>query len=158
MSFNLFRHDLFSAVRGLLLLRQLYWSDRHAPLALGLSGDLNPMLGRTDTGYVYETLDALGSTLDLIILRSLGDRAGEHLVDVQRLYLTGKDVIDQDLKPLSSARNLRRLELIHTSITDAGMGYLGGLAALEQLTISNADITDGGFGRFLASESGGFCL
>ena len=102
------------------------------------------MLGRTDTGYVYETLDALGSTLDLIILRSLGDRAGEHLVDVQRLYLTGKDVIDQDLKPLSSARNLRRLELIHTSITDAGMGYLGGLAALEQLTISNADITDGG--------------
>jgi hypothetical protein len=102
------------------------------------------LLGGTETGYEYEALDALGSTLDLTILRSLGDRAGDHLRDVQRLYLTGKDVVDEDVRPLSSARNLRRLDLIGTSITDAGMGYLGGLAALENLTVSNADVTDEG--------------
>ena len=127
-------------------------------LALGLSGDLNPMLGRTDTGYVYETLDALGSTLDLIILRSLGDRAGEHLVDVQRLYLTGKDVIDQDLKPLTCAKLPRRLELIHTSITDAGIGILADWLLWSSLPSRMPDITDGGLRSILASESCGFCL
>ena len=31
-----FQHDLLAAVRGMLLLRQLYWSDPHAPSALGM--------------------------------------------------------------------------------------------------------------------------
>jgi len=144
VGFHMFRHDLFSAVRAMLLLRQLYWSDRHAPLALGSSRALNSLLGRVETGYEYEAIDALGSTLDLAILRSLGDRAGDHLRDVQRLYLTGKDVVDEDVRPLSSARNLKRLDLIDTSITDVGMGYLGALDALEELTIANADVTDEG--------------
>jgi len=144
VTFHLFRHDVFSAVRGMLLLRQLYWNDRNEPRALGSSRALNSLLGRAEPGYLYEAIDALGSMLDLAILRSLRDRGGDHLRDVQRLSLAGKDVVDEDLSPLASARNLRRLELIGTSITDVGIGCLSGLAALEVLTITNAEVTDEG--------------
>jgi Leucine Rich repeat len=137
--------DLLSGVRGMLLLRQSYWEDYHAPLALGSSSmNLNALLDRTQLNYVYEAIDSLGSMLDLTILRSLGNRVGDHLGQVQRLYLTGKDVIDDDLAPLNNARKLKQLDLIDIAITDTGLKHLEGLTELEHLSIRRADITDEG--------------
>jgi hypothetical protein len=92
--------DLLGGIRGMLLLRQLYWDDTHAPRALGLpSRELNALFDSTQASYHYEAIDSLGAMLDLRILRSLGVRAGEHLCRTHRLYLTGKDVSDDDLGP-----------------------------------------------------------
>jgi len=149
VSEHLFHHDLLSAVRGMLLLRQLYWNDEHAPQALGASSrTLNALLDRTQKSYQYEAIDSLGSMLDLTILRSLGDRVGEHLCHVQRLYLIGKDVIDSDLALLKCARELGRLELIDTAITDAGLRHLENLAGLRYLTLVRSKITDEGIKSF----------
>jgi hypothetical protein len=80
--------DLLSSIRGMLLLRQLYREESTFPRALGLSSNtLNRLLGRSQQNYQFEAIDYLGSRLDLMILRSLGDRGGEHLRRVQRLYL-----------------------------------------------------------------------
>ena len=60
----LFQHDLLSAVRGMLLLRQLYWANRtrlrlrHALECLECSPKKEP------SSYWYEMLDALGSLLE----------------------------------------------------------------------------------------------
>jgi hypothetical protein len=145
VSQQLFHHDLLSAVRGMLLLRQLYWDDDHAPQALSLlSNTLNELLDRTQTSYQYEAIDYLGGMLDLTILRSLGDRTGENLCDLQRLYLTGKHVIDSDLALLKYARDLRRLDLINTGVTDAGLKQLEGFTELRHLSLAGSDITDDG--------------
>jgi hypothetical protein len=97
--------DLFSGIRGMLLLRQLYWEDETGLRSLGsLSSTLNTLLDRNQQNYVYEAIDYLGCRLDLLILRSMGDRVGEHLRRVRRLHLTGKDVVDDDLVSLSCAR------------------------------------------------------
>ena len=143
VSLQLFRHDLLSAVGGMLLLRQLYWNDRHAPLALGSYCDLNSLLDQAGTNYSYEAVDSLGSSLDLAILRvgrpcrgssprcaaSLSHRQARR----RRRYQT-----------LRFAENLRRLELIDTSITDAGMPNVEGLTAMEELTLAGASITNEG--------------
>ena len=137
--------DLSSGIRGMLLLRQLYWNDESAPQALGSSSNiLNVLLDRTQMCYWYEAIDSLGSMLDLTILRSLGDRVGEHLCHVQRLYLTGKHVTDDDISLLKSARQLRRLELFDTAITDAGLKHLEGLTELRHLSLAGSEITDEG--------------
>jgi hypothetical protein len=140
---QLFHHDLLSAVRGLLLLRQLYWGERHDPSAINWhSNRLTALLGETVGAYPYTAIDKIGSEIDLRILRSLGDRAGEHLRDVRRLYLTGPDVRDDDLAVLRSATGLEHLELVDTSITDAGLEYLQGLGALRALAIYRFEIAN----------------
>ena len=99
--------DLFSGVRGMLLLRQLYLEDETWPGQLRLPlPSLNALLGRTEQNYLFEAIDYLGSRLDLEILRSIGDRAGERLSRVRRLHLTGKDVVDDDLLSLSGAERV----------------------------------------------------
>jgi hypothetical protein len=145
VSQQLFRHDLLSAVRGMLLLRQLYWDDCHAPQALGFPAEsLNKLFEMKQYNYLYEAIDSLASVLDLAILRSLEDRVGEHLYHVQRLYLTGKQVSDGDLALLKSTGELKRLELIGTGITDAGLKHITNLTTLRYLSLTGAQITDKG--------------
>ena len=81
---HLFQNDLLAAVRGMLLLRQLYWMDRHNPLALSMhSLTLKSLLGKASTKYFYEAVDNLASVLDVAILQALS--GGEHLQHVQRV-------------------------------------------------------------------------
>jgi hypothetical protein len=141
VSRHLFPGDLLAAVRGMLLLRQLYGADRHAPSALGMpSYTLNALLGKASTGYGYQAIDDLGTVLDTAILRALNK--GEHLRRVQRLTLTGKHVTDDVITPLLSAVELKRLILNDAKISDAAMKKLKGLSELETLSLSGTRITD----------------
>src|SRR5262249_31295629 len=72
------------------------------------------LLDRNKLGYVYEAIDYLGSLMDLAILRSLGDRVGEHLRRIQRLSLTGTDVVDDDL--LNRTFRTSRLQFLRISL------------------------------------------
>ena len=141
VSRHLFPGNLLAAVRGMLLLRQLYGGDRHAPSALGMpSYTLNSLLGKESTGYGYEAIDDLGTMLDTAILQALG--SGDHLRHVVRLILTGKHVTDKVVAPLHDAIGLKHLNLNNTRITDAGVKRLRPLAELETLGLSGTRITD----------------
>lgn len=74
---QLLKHgDLLGAVRGMLLLRQLCWDDRHDPTAIANhASTLNTLLEKAPAGYFYEALDGLGNELDL---ESAGSRSGWH--------------------------------------------------------------------------------
>lgn len=60
------------AVRGMLLLRQLCWDDRHQPSALSHhSNALNSLLGKAPASYFFEAIDELGNGLDVKMLASV---------------------------------------------------------------------------------------
>jgi hypothetical protein len=140
---QLFRHgDLLGAVRGMLLLRQLCWSDRHQPSALTWHAtSLNFLLGKAST-YVFEALDSLGNGLDVTLLAAVAD--SKLLAGVHRIYLTGRDVTDSIIAPLQGAHELKWLHLCNTSITNEGLKYLQELTELRELLLGDTPISDAG--------------
>jgi hypothetical protein len=141
---QLFRHgDLLAAVRGMLLLRQLYWDDSHLPSALlHHANTLNALWGSTPPRYLFEAIDALGNGLDVKMLSALNDI--QLLATVQRVYLTGREVTDSIIAPLKGAHELKWLHLSNTRISDDGLKYLKELVELRQLQLANTGISDVG--------------
>jgi hypothetical protein len=139
---QLFRHgDLLAAVRGLLMLRQLYGADYHAPLALGNHSNVfNTLLGKDPAEYLYEGLDAIGNLIDVRLLQGLKD--GQLLARVQQVRLRGRDVTDDVIAALRHAGELRVLHLGDTRVTDDGLRHLKALRKLRELSLSHTKITD----------------
>ncbi len=149
VSDQLFRHgDLVGAVRGMLLLRQLYADDNHQPVALSNHADvLNQQLGMSPATYWNQGIDSLGNVIDVTMLKGLKDRA--LLAGVRRLSMKGMEVTDSVIAVLAEAGELNTLVLHETGITDLGLRHLKGLKKLRILGLHHTRVSDAGL-RFLA--------
>jgi hypothetical protein len=141
---QLFKHgDLPGAIRGMLLLRHLYWADFHGPASLTiLAGELDGALGKGETRWVHQAIDELGGKLDDLLLKDLQDST--KLATVKRLYLGSSAITDQTMAHLASAVELRCLYLNDTAVTDAGISHLKGLTHLRELHLSGTQTTGSG--------------
>jgi hypothetical protein len=141
---QLFKHgDLPGAIRGMLLLRHLYWTDYHGPASLTmLAGELDEALGKGETRWVNQVIDELGCKMDDLLLKELHDST--KLATVKRLYLGSSAITDQTMAHLASAVELRCLCLNDTGVTDAGITHLKGLTRLRELHLGETQATGSG--------------
>jgi len=141
---QLFKHgDLLGAVRGMLLLRQLYWGDRFQPSALSHHlPALNNLLLKAPSEFFFTAIDELGNGLDVQVLGCVAD--GKLLDRVDRIFLTGRKVTDSIVRPLKGACHLKWLHLRNTRISDEGVKFLKDLVELRELLLGGTAITDAG--------------
>jgi len=139
---QLFKHgDLPGAIRGMLLLRHLYWADFHGPAALTtLARELAEALGKGETRWVHQVIDELGCKFDDWLLKELRDST--KVATVKRLYLGSSGITDETMAHLACAVELRCLYLDDTGITDAGISHLKGLTRLRELHLNGTEATE----------------
>jgi len=65
----------------------------------------------------------------------------------------GKELNDDDLKTLTSLRQIRRLALYRTRVTDKGLVHLRNLSKLRYLNLDETDISDEGLRSLHACRS-----
>lgn len=63
---------------------------------------------------------------------------------ITELDLSGADIGDADLPPISGLPHLTSLSLDGTGLSDAGLGHLSGLEHLEYLNLYDTSVTDAG--------------
>jgi hypothetical protein len=143
VSDQLFKNgDLPGAIRGMLLLRHLYWDEHHSPMSLSNGFDLANILGRNSPRWVNQVVDELGSEVDYGLVRDLRDTS--RLAGVRRLYLGDSSITDQEIACLSHATELRYLSLANTRVTDKALRYLKPMTCLRELHLGGTSVTGPG--------------
>src|SRR5262249_33436310 len=61
-----------------------------------------------------------------------------------RVYLSGTDVTDGELKHLAGLQQLQMLDLMSTQVTNAGLKHLAGLQQLQKLFLVGTKVTGKG--------------
>lgn len=64
---------------------------------------------------------------------------------LSRIDLNGTNIADEDLRHLSTLRNLEFVDLSHTQISDDGLAYLANLDRLVHVDLSGTEVTGAGF-------------
>jgi Leucine Rich repeat len=134
--------DLPGAIRGMLLLRHLYWGDRHSPASLANGSEIRDLLGKEGAGWVNQVVDEVGCQMDSGLLKDLRDP--NRLTAVKRLYLGGACLGESDFERISHATELRYLFLADTRLADRALRYLTPLANLRELHLEGNPITGRG--------------
>lgn len=134
--------DLPGAIRGMLLLRHLYWDDFHSPASLCNGPDILKVLGRGSSGWLNRFVDELGSEIDYPLVRDVRDTT--KLSSVTRLYLGNSPITDDELAALSAAIELRYLFLGGTRVGNKGLARLAALRRLRELFLNGTQITQAG--------------
>lgn len=134
--------DLPGAIRGMLLLRHLYWGDYHSPASLSNGMQIRELLGKDGLGWVNQVVDEVGSQVDSDLLRDLRDPM--RLRGVKRLHLGGARLDDADIERLSHATELRTLSLVDTGVRDRALRHLKSLVNLRELQLDGNPITGSG--------------
>ncbi len=135
--------DLPGAIRGMLLLRHLYWSDYHSPASLYNGEEIGELLGKKTLGWMNQVVDELGSQVDSQLLRDLQDAT--KFAGVKRLHLGDSVLAEEDIERLSHAADLRYLFLAKTGMTDQAIRHLKMLTNLRELHLGDNPITGSGF-------------
>ena len=143
VSDQLYKHgDLPGAIRGMLLLRHLYWSDYHSPASLSNGTEIGELLEKNPLGWVNQVVDEIGSLVDSRLLRDLRDAT--KFAGAKRLYLGDSALADVDIERLAHATELRYLFLAKTGVTDQALRYLKKLANLRELHLEDNPIVESG--------------